>query len=130
MKKEMCLLATILILACTSCTKEAGFGGLACIEGKVYATDYTPNSGIIEAEGYTADMKVIISVVGSSIILDEVRTDLNGSFRFEELRKGDYEIWTFTECDTCTNNETPVIQQATISSRNETVTLTDFMINI
>jgi hypothetical protein len=130
MKRIFGCLAIALLLQFSSCTKEPGFGGLACIEGKVYAFDYTPNSGIIEAEGYTPDMKVVIAVSGSKQILDETRTDLNGEFRFDELRKGDYEIWTFTECDTCTNNETPVIQKTTISEKDETIVLDDFIINI
>lgn len=130
MKKILSLLAIIFVLSFISCTKEAGFGGLASIEGKVYAYDYTPNSGIIEAEGYTADMKVVISVLGSGTILDEVKTDLNGAFKFDKLRKGTYQIWTFTECDTCTNNEDPVIQSTEITDRKENIILPDFVINI
>ncbi len=130
MKKGLSLLTVALILLFTSCKKEPGFGGLSCIEGKVYATDYTPNSGIIEAEGYTADMKVVISVEGSNTILDETKTNLDGSYRFEKLRKGTYKVWTFTECDTCTNNETPVIQSVEVKSNRETITLPDFSINI
>ncbi len=130
MKKAFGLIAALLfIIQFTSCTKEAGFGGLANIQGKVYAKDFTPDL-LLEAEGYTADMKVVIAVAGSKTILDETKTDLKGEFNFENLRKGDYEIWTFTECDTCTNNETPVIQTATISGKKETITLDDFNINI
>lgn len=117
------------ILLFAACTKEAGFGGLATIEGKVYARDFTPG-GIIEAEGYTADMKVVIEVVGSNQVLDEVRTDLNGSFKFDELRKGTYHVYTFTECDTCTNNEDPVVQTVEITEKKESVTLEDFIIII
>ena len=130
MKKALSLLAVLLIIQFTSCKKEPGFGGLSCIEGKVYAKDYTPNSGIIEAEGYTPDMKVVISVEGSNTILDETKTNLDGSFRFDELRKGTYKVWAFTECDTCTNNERPVIQSAEVTSNKETVTLPDFNIDI
>lgn len=129
MTKNITLLGLLIVILLSSCTKEAGFGGLANITGKVYAKDYTP-AGIIEAEGYTADMKVVISVEGSGVVLDEVRTDVNGSYKFENLRKGKYQVWSFTECDKCTNNETPVIKSAEITDKKENLVLEDILINI
>lgn len=124
----------ILILAFSmlviSCSKEPGFGGLSTISGKVWATDITPNSQIIQDEGYTANIKVVIAVENSGMILDEVRTDLNGSYKFEELRKGVYQIWTFTDCDSCRNNEAPIIQRVEIKQRKEEIALPDFKIII
>jgi len=113
----------------TSCKKEAGFGGLATISGKVYAFDYTPN-GIIEAQGYTPDMKVVIAVKDSKEVLSEIRTNLKGEYIFDRLRKGTYQVYTFTDCDTCTNNEDPVIQEVNITNNKEEKLLPDFIINI
>ena len=121
------LLGFVLII---SCTKEAGYGGLSSIQGKVYTKDITPNSQIVQDSGYTANIKVFISADESSQVLDEVRTDLDGSFKFDKLRKGNYTIWTFTQCDACTNNETPVIQQVEIKGRKESIVLSDFNIII
>lgn len=130
MNKTILIVSSLCILFLFSCSKEAGFGGLSSISGKVYAKDYTPNSGIIEAEGYTADMKVYISVEGSGFILQDTRTDLGGSYKFDGLRKGKYQVWTFTECDTCTNNQEAVIQTIEIKDRKEDAVLSDFFINI
>lgn len=122
-------LTVLFILFSSSCTKEPGFGGLASVEGKVYAKDFTPG-GIIEAEGYTADMKVVIEVMGSGQILDETRTDLTGTYKFDKLRKGTYQVYTFTECDTCTNNEDPVVQTIEITEKKQEIKLEDFLIII
>jgi len=129
-KPTLILLLIGVILSATSCKKEAGFGGLSTITGKVYAFDYTPNSGIIEAEGYTANIRVFIGVKNSQQILDEIRTNVNGEFEFDRLRSGTYELWTFTDCDTCTNNETPVLKEVIIETNNEDKELSDFVINI
>jgi hypothetical protein len=123
------ILILLICILFVSCTKEAGYGGLGSITGKVYAVDYTP-AGIIEAEGYAPDMKVVIAVSGSSTILDETRTNLDGTYSFEELRKGDYVVYSFTECDTCTNNETPVVIKATLENNKSSVTAEDIIINI
>lgn len=122
-----------LFILCTlsiSCKKEAGFGGLSSIEGKVYAIDLTPNSQIIQDEGYTANIKVILSVDGSGHVLKEQKTDLNGSYKFKNLRKGNYTVWTFTQCDQCTNNDSTVIQTIEIKARKEALVLPDFKIEI
>lgn len=131
MRNSIKILATLILtmLLFVSCKKEAGFGGLSTVTGKVYAKDYKANDPlIIEAEGYTANMKIVISVDGSGKVLKETRTDNTGSFKFEELRKGSYNIWTFSDCDLCTNNDSVVVQSFEITSRKETVELDDFNI--
>lgn len=131
MNKLIVALCALTLFTFSSCTKDAGFGGLASVSGKVYAFDYTPNSPTIpEAEGYTPNMKVVLSVKGSGKVLKETRTDLDGSYKFEELRKGTYQVWTFTECDKCTDNEEAVVQEFEIESTKQEKLLEDFVINI
>ena len=68
-----------------SCKKEAGFGGLSTVSGKVYAKDYQANNPtVVEAEGYTANMKVVLSVEGSNRVLKETR---NRSKRVLQIRR-------------------------------------------
>ncbi len=126
-------IASFLLLAyiffASACTKQQGFGGLASIHGKVYAYDYTPN-GKLEAEGYTGDQRVFISVSGREGVLDDVRTDYQGAYRFDELRPGKYTLWVYTECDTCTDNIKPVIQEVEINSKKQVISMPDFEINI
>jgi len=119
------VLATIF----TSCEKEPGFGGLASISGKVYAYDYN-NSGRLEAEGYTGDIVVYLAAENSDEILERARTDFKGAYIFRELRRGSYNVWVFSDCDKCTNNQEPIIKKVVIKSNKEKITLDDFKINI
>lgn len=123
------LILTILLFA--SCKKEAGFGGLSTVTGKVYAKDYKANDPlVIEAEGYTANMKIVLAVDGSGRVLKETRTDNTGSYKFEELRKGTYNIWTFSDCDLCTNNDSIVLKTFEVTERKEAVELDDFNVSL
>ncbi len=120
------LIASVMI---TSCTKEAGEGGLASISGKVYAVDYN-KAGYYLTEGYAGDVRVYMSVDGSSETLDDIRTQYDGSFSFPLLRKGNYKIWVYSRCDSCLNEQTPIVQDVTISGRKEKVVLPDFKIDM
>jgi hypothetical protein len=112
-----------------ACEKEPGFGGLAEISGKVYVFDYNPE-GILVAEGYTGDIEVYIGVDGQQGVLERVRTSFDGTFRFRELRKGTYDIWVFSDCDSCTDNKEPIIQKTVVSSNRQKITLEDFRIRL
>jgi hypothetical protein len=120
------------IIACFclfACEKEPGFGGLASVTGRVYAYDYTP-TGVLEGEGYTGDIDVFIKVEGDTKELERVRTDLDGSFSFTELRKGTYIIWVYSFCDECTNNQEAFTQTITIEKNKDHIVLEDFKIDI
>lgn len=113
----------------SSCTKEPGEGGLASISGKVFAHDYD-KQGNLKAEGYVGEIRVYISVEGSSELLDDVRTQYDGSYEFPFLRKGNYQLWVFTQCDSCVNDQMPVVQKASITERKQRVIMPDFEINL
>ncbi len=112
----------------TACKKDAGPGGLATIQGKVYGRDIT-TSGTLRGEGYLGDQRVFISVSGNAISFDDVRTSYDGSYRFSFLRKGTYDVWAFSDCDTCAFKQRAVLQNGIIiSDKKEVKTLPDFEI--
>lgn len=123
------LLILFLICVFTQCKKEEGFGGLGSVKGKVYAYDYN-NSGVLEAEGYAADIEVYIAAEGKSEILDRIRTSYDGSFEIRELRKGKYEVWVYSDCDLCPNGIEPIIQKVSIDKKKSVVELPPFEIII
>ena len=123
------LILIISMSAFLSCEKEPGFGGLAEINGKVYVFDYNPE-GVLVAEGYTGDIEVFLSVDGQPGVLERVRTDFDGSYRFRELRKGTYNIWVFSDCDKCTDNKEPILQKTIVSSNRQKISLEDFRIRL
>ncbi len=112
-----------------SCTKQAGEGGLASISGKVYGHDYD-KQGNLKAEGYMGEVRVYISVEGSSELLDDVRTRYDGSYEFPFLRKGNYQLWVYTQCDSCLNDMMPILQNARITEKKQRLVMPDFHINL
>jgi uncharacterized protein (DUF2249 family) len=78
----------------TSCSKEEGYGGLATIQGKVYGKDFNSHGALV-SEGYVGDMKVYISKHDNPNYFDKVDTSYDGSYKFEYLQKGTYDVWVF-----------------------------------
>lgn len=118
------LLVTLLT---TACKKEAGEGGLATIKGKVFASDLT-TSGDVKDSTYMGDQRVFIGVAGQGYAFEDVRTNYEGKYEFRFLRKGDYEVWVYGDCDTCIRKQTYHVQQASISDKKQVIELPDFRI--
>ncbi len=121
------LLAIGGMLGVASCAKDPGTGGLATISGRVYAYDYNTYNELVDS-GYLADENVYISYGNHTTVDDDVKTNYNGEFKFEWLQKGDYSLWVYSKCDTCTLGQDYVMQKVTITKRKENVTLPDFVI--
>lgn len=115
------------IIAISACKKEAGPGGLATIRGKVFATDVTTN-GNVRDSGYLGDVRVFISVSGNPAYFDDVRTSYDGSYEFKFLRQGTYDIWAFSDCDTCRWTQKYDLKAVTINGKRETVNVEDLRI--
>ena len=112
------LIATTLFF---SCKKQAGPGGLASIKGRVYGTDVT-SSGTVRDSGYLGNQHVFISVAGDKYFFDDIKSSYDGTFEFKFLRKGSYDVWTYSNCDTCLwKQKLVLIPNVEISGRKETV---------
>jgi len=130
LRKSGIVFITLCLSAFISCKKDAGLGGLATIKGKVYATDVT-KSGDVQSAGYIGENRVYISVSGSSTSLTDVRTNYDGSFEFDFLRKGTYDIWTYGNCDTCAwKQEYDIHTKVEITEKKQTVVIDDLQIII
>lgn len=128
MRTLLCLFMGIVFMF--SCKKDPGYGGLAEISGKVYAYEYFSSSNIIKDEGYAPNIRISIGVEGMSGVMDEVRTDIDGVFRFHGLRKGNYRVWVYSSCDTCLNGEKTLLQNVSIHKNKDRITLPDFVIDL
>ncbi len=127
-KMSAALLISILLML-TGCTKEEGYGGLASISGKVFAYDFDKD-GVEIASGYVGDVVVYLGAEGSSEVIDRIRTSHDGSFKFSKLRKGQYNVWVFSQCRNCPNEQEAVIQKVEIKSRKSDIELDVFEINV
>ena len=126
MKHKILLLIAITSLF-LSCSKDEGYGGLATITGKVYGKDYNSN-GVLVSEDYLGGAKVYIAAHGSSSHFDSVDSSYDGTFRFEYLQKGTYDIWVFGDCDSCSWDQTYVLKTVEITSKKSSVTMEDIVI--
>ncbi len=128
--KIILLISSILLL--NACQKEAGEGGNATITGKVITKVFNLETfqfdtiPIVDRRVY-----IIYGLEENRGIDQDTRTSFDGSFQFDYLRKGDYRIFTYTDCivsDTCLLGSVPQIKETTINDTNEEVILDDFVI--
>ena len=86
----------LLILLCAfafSCKKKPGEGGFATIQGKVYVKNYDAFFTYITSEYYLPSETVYIIYGDGTEIGESVKTSYDGSFKFNYLRKGNYQIF-------------------------------------
>ena len=129
-----------------SCEKSAGEGGTSVIEGQVYKL-YTSEIVVNELDSFGNDTtyKIIDTLYyqldeGEDVYIiyddneediydDKFKTDYQGRYRFEYLRKGEYTIYTHADSSDVDMTYTfPVFKYVNISSNNSTNTAGDFII--
>ena len=94
-----------------ACQKEAGEGGTSSIIGKVVTYeishfDVPGTNQRVDTLGYyyQADEEVYIIYGDEDNYYDDsYETSFDGSFRFENLRKGKYSIFIYSDCESDTN---------------------------
>jgi len=113
-----------LFLIC-SCSVEEGEGGRATITGKVFVTDFNMEGTNILVEDYAPDWDVYIVYGDDDGFSDNTTTHYDGTYVFEYLYEGNYEVYAYSKCDACPNNIEPIIIQTEITSPDQVVELED-----
>ncbi len=122
-----CLIVFSMLLQ--SCSKEPGEGGRAEIQGKVMEQRYNNNTQQPVGSPYAkAEQRVYIIYGDGEFHDDDVRTGPDGRFRFPWLRKGDYTVYTISECGQYSGCTISVSANASISDRKELVDVGDLLI--
>lgn len=124
----------ILIIACTAlflsaCEKDPGEGGSATIEGKVVINEVSP-SGNILAEYDGVEERVYIIYGDNEIYDDEVRSSYDGRFKFDNLFKGTYTVFVYSDCSSCPSGKETVMKSIEITDRGETVSFDEDFISV
>lgn len=127
MNKKIILLVFVIMGLC-SCSHDEGYGGLASISGKVYGEDYNSN-GFLVSQDYIGGVKVYISKHGETNYFDSVDSAYDGSFKFNYLHKGTYDIWVFGDCDYCTWDQVFELKTIEITDKRQEVVTEDFVIS-
>lgn len=111
-----------LIALLPACKKEAGEGGKAVIKGVVMRQNVNAVGNPIGDPYPFQDTRVYIIYGDHEFQDDDVRTGPDGNYEFRWLRKGDYTIYTFGECN-CPGNSVQVEQRVSVGDKKETVTV-------
>lgn len=138
MKKTILILVLITGTMCifTTCKKEPGEGGTSMIQGRVKVLDY--HHGVINGEWkwvkkdeyYVAEERVYILYGDDNIYSDDFRTDPDGYYRFQWLRKGAYTLFAYSQDTTgnYANGIYPVKIKIEITKNKTTVNAPDIVI--
>ena len=111
-------LSCLFLLSFSSCTKTEGPGGAATIKGHVRKLK------MIAGQEYyhnAADEDVYL-IYGNdgSFYDDDIKTSYDGSFEFNYLQTGNYQVFVYSDCSTCLSGDTVVIQGVTLVGKDET----------
>jgi hypothetical protein len=107
-------------------TKELGEKGTAVITGKIFAQDWT--NGFLVDSFYVSDERVYIMHGSDSVYYDDMRTNFDGSYRFQELYPGSYKIYTYTDCTNCPGGTEAAIRTINITQEGQVVQVPDIRI--
>ncbi len=127
LKIVFCLLTLFTI---HSCKKQAGEGGFASIEGKVYVKNYDGTFTVLTSEYYLPGETVYIIYGDGQEIGNTVKTSYDGSFKFNYLQKGKYKVYAIGKDPTKPSLSVPkeVLMEVTITEKKEKKVLEDIVI--
>lgn len=133
---RIALLVTSVSILFASCEKSAGEGGDARIIGKVYAHKYNASFTYKFGSYYEPDEKVFLVYDDDLTASDNTDTNFDGTYEFRFLRKGKYKIYVYSKDSTGAYQlkanvnapEIPVIREAEITKKNQTIVVPDIEI--
>ena len=127
----------LLLFFISSCEKQAGEGGTSSIKGSVYklSTYYNVMTQQIDTISYQLDSKKDVYIIYSDdendFYDDNIETNWNGQYRFDNLRKADYTLFVYADSTDFLNisYDYPIFKHVKTDANNSTFTLSDFVIN-
>jgi len=102
MRKFFCLLFSVTgIFILSSCNKNEGLGGSSSIQGYVYSVVHQRDNFSFIADTIPAVGERVFIIYGGNedypVASRDVRTNPNGMYQFEYLRKGNYVVYALSE---------------------------------
>jgi len=121
---QLYILSAVVLIFVSSCSKKEGEGGKATIQGKVYNMLTDPNGKFLEKEE-ARDVDVFITYGDNDGYDDNTNTHYDGTYEFKYLRKGDYKIYAYSDCNTCPSQKKQVEVSVEISDKKGTTSALD-----
>lgn len=103
-----------------SCQKEEGLGGTNTLKGKLWVKNYS-STGVYLGEYVGFDERVYLICGSDSFYCNDLRSNYDGGFEFQNLYKGTYSVFAYSKCDTCTSPEVPVFGTVTFDKNRQTL---------
>jgi hypothetical protein len=117
------LLLSLIAVVFSSCDKPAGKGGTSRIKGRIYIRDYNSTFTLLQDEFYAMEERVYLTYGDHDFYDDDIRTSYDGTFVFDELRKGKYTIFAYTDDSLLATpgGQYPVFNTVEITEDNQTI---------
>ena len=123
-KYSVVILIILLTVVVQSCKKEEGQGGKATIEGKLYNNLYDPNGKFLKKEE-ARDVDVYIIYGDNTVYGENSNSHSDGSYNFKYLRKGNYKLFAYSDCNSCASGVEAKEVEVEIKDKKEVVTASD-----
>lgn len=117
--------ASLSFLSILSCKKVEGKGGSSTITGKIHAIVRDGAGNILkEYDFHEEDVYIIYSGEGDeSMYDDDIKTSYDGTFRFDYLQNGNYQVFVYEKCSSCPSGKQVIIKTVEITEKKSTVDL-------
>ena len=112
----------LLSLLLFSCSKTEGVGGNGTIKGRVSVANINVLGTVTDT--YDAQEEDVYIIYGDldNTHDDDVKTSHDGTFEFNYLNTGNYEIYVYSECLTCPNGQDSLIKiNTSIQNRSDII---------
>lgn len=122
MKKfHLFLSALIFSVSLISCEKVEGPNGSSTIKGKVIIQKYDASGQNVINE-YEAQDEDVYLIYGDTDTFydDDTKTSYDGSFEFNYLQNGTYQVFLYQDCLSCASGEEAVIKVVEITEKKST----------
>ncbi len=103
--------------------------GTSTIKGKVYVKEYDQQGQLI-GEYYGPEIRVYLTYSDEVTYFTDMRTHSDGGYWFPKLIKGDYTVFTYSDCDTCSSGTIVVEKTTVITEMNQVKDIPDIVINV
>jgi hypothetical protein len=128
--KYIALFFTLIVFGLVSCEKDPGTGGTSSITGKIWILDFNAEYTHLNAEYYGSKEDVYLIYGEDDVYAESFKTNFDGTYRFDHLRKGKYRVFCYSEDTTglVPGGKFAVIRDVEITSNKQDVTLEDIKI--
>jgi len=108
-----------------SCKKYEGPGGKASITGTIIGKKYDGAGNLLASYPLTKhDVFIIYGDDPTNTVFDDdTKSSYDGAFRFDNLVKGTYRVFTYGKCPSCASGDTTFLYSVEVTDKKGEVDL-------